>query len=485
MSWSRSVGAAAMFLALCPLGFSQSNSPDKALDEIKKELAELRKENVDLRQRLSHLETSPSQSTSRDLEKEIMELNARFAADQEGKDKGPTMPKNTPMGLKGSLRERAEWRSQPTGRDDFRWLQRLSIGMDWMISSELKVYAELRDSRRWADGAATEFTAGNGVGTEATDDSSPEFHQAYAWMKDFMGTGWNTKLGRQELAYGAERLIGDNDWNNVGRSFEGIRADGSCGDLSYSLLAMFLSTSAAPSATYNDRRLYGIYANYPLCPDHMSLDLYALLFGDDLTDTAAAGTGNHLQTYGARASGKIEMLDYELEYATQQNSPKDDGSPIDFNDAYMTHASVGFVLDDMDGKPRVGFAYDMGSTQWNGLFADNHARFGQSDMIISQTNLVHTAVMLDLEVMDGWRLGPSFHWNRAFRQAGTNDLGGELDVTLNGKCGDHLDVKIAAGRNFGSQGNSTFGNAAPWSTPTAGDRSIDATFAFVQFTIPF
>src|SRR5207244_2967107 len=39
-----------------------------------------------------------------------------------------------------------------------------------------------------------------------------------------LGPKWvNAKLGRQELAYGDERLIGTNPWNNFGRTFDAAK----------------------------------------------------------------------------------------------------------------------------------------------------------------------------------------------------------------------------------------------------------------------
>lgn len=475
MELKKSFAAIGMLLALCPAGLAATESQDKALEEIRKELAELRKQNQDLQKRLGSVEASPLRS-SETLESEILKLNARLAT-HDGQAGGAE--KKQTFTMSGDLRERIEWRSQTNKEDDFRVLSRFTLGMDWAVSDNLKVFAQLRDSRRFGDAGQTEGTAGGGA-VEATDDTSPEFHQVYAWMKDVMGTGMNLKVGRQEMVFGKSRVIGNADWGNVGRSFEGFRADGAMGDLSYSI---FMMQIFSPTTSTNDHRFWGAYGTLPLDPEHLNMDMYFLYRAND-----ALGADAHLQTVGARAWGKLEMFEYEGELAGQQNAPHDAAADVDFNDAYMAAANVAIGLDalGMDCNPKLTFKYDCGSAAWTELYPTNHARFGQSDFVTTATNRVHYAAILSGELMDGWTLGLEHHWNQAFNQAGSDSVNKEFDISLTGKCSEHLYLGVWVGHVFNDKnGSSTFGAAAPWITPTAGDKSNDASFAVMQFKIPF
>ena len=46
-------------------------------------------------------------------------------------------------------------------------------------------------------------------------------HQAYFSVNKLFDLPLNLKLGRMELSYGPQRLIGAVGWHNVGRSFDG------------------------------------------------------------------------------------------------------------------------------------------------------------------------------------------------------------------------------------------------------------------------
>jgi len=207
---------------------------------------------------------------------------------------------------------------------------------------------------------------------------------------------------------------------------------------------------------------------------------------------------------GARAHGDIEFIEWEIEYASNASQEDNAGATvaagtavapdgqIDFSHGYMVHGDVGITVEDVEGSPRIGFEYDMGAEEWVSLFPTNHARFGWANMSLSASNLIHTEVNAYFGIYDGWRFGAEYHWLRAFRQPGSDDLGSELDFVLKGKCGEHLWVLIAAGQHFGGKGLTTFdGNAAqgtnvPLYIPvTAANTRHNTTFGYLEITVPF
>ena len=50
-----------------------------------------------------------------------------------------------------------------------------------------------------------------------------DFHQAYLELDDLFSKSISVRLGRQELAYGSQRLVGTVEWSNVGRSFDAVK----------------------------------------------------------------------------------------------------------------------------------------------------------------------------------------------------------------------------------------------------------------------
>ena len=46
--------------------------------------------------------------------------------------------------------------------------------------------------------------------------------QAYVSLGD-VENGWALRVGRQELSFGEERLVGASNWSNVGRTFDAVR----------------------------------------------------------------------------------------------------------------------------------------------------------------------------------------------------------------------------------------------------------------------
>ncbi len=66
--------------------------------------------------------------------------------------------------------------------------------------------------------AGTTKTLGYGPESDSID-----LHQAYFTLGNPSEFPLTMKVGRQELSYGDERLIGAFDWNNIGRSFDAAK----------------------------------------------------------------------------------------------------------------------------------------------------------------------------------------------------------------------------------------------------------------------
>ena len=84
--------------------------------------------------------------------------------------------------------------------------------------------------------------------------SSPFLHQAYFTFSNLKIPFFDyefVKVGRFELALGNQRLIAKNNWNNIGRSFEGFLGKDSF--LSGELLLMHLFISETMNESHDDQ----------------------------------------------------------------------------------------------------------------------------------------------------------------------------------------------------------------------------------------
>ena len=87
---------------------------------------------------------------------------------------------------------------------------RSRLGADFNAFENLNMFVQVQDSRIWGTEPST-----------LTNTSNVDLHQAYFQLSDFFKLPLDLKVGRMEVKYGPERLIGAVGWSNVGRSFDG------------------------------------------------------------------------------------------------------------------------------------------------------------------------------------------------------------------------------------------------------------------------
>ena len=92
------------------------------------------------------------------------------------------------------------------------WLFREKVHLGFIPCSWFNIFAEGRDSSTINDDRKP------GPETDRFD-----LHQGFVLLGDAKQFPLTAKVGRQELSYGDERLIGAFDWNNVGRVFDAAK----------------------------------------------------------------------------------------------------------------------------------------------------------------------------------------------------------------------------------------------------------------------
>jgi hypothetical protein len=251
-------------------------------------------------------------------------------------------------------------------------------------------------------------------GTSAYEGHGPEsdridLHQAYVTIGNHKEFPLSLKVGRQELSYGEERLVGAFAWNNIGRVFDAVKLR-----WQNELFAADLFTSRVvipEDNQFNVNNDYdtfsGVYATSPLIPKH-SLEVYFFSRNSSADAIAAEPrpqapqlSARDIYTFGFRLKskpGELGNWDYTIETAGQLGSFKDIrlglNSPRLDQEAYMAVIQGGYTFSDLWATPRLGLEYAYGSGDndprdnkhetFENLFPTNHKFYGYMDFVSLQ-----------------------------------------------------------------------------------------------------
>jgi hypothetical protein len=89
-------------------------------------------------------------------------------------------------------------------------LFRVRLNAAFQPADKIYTFIQLQDSRERGFEPST-----------LADTHNVDLHQAYVQVNDLFIDKLTFKIGRMELSYAGQRLIGAVDWHNVGRSFDG------------------------------------------------------------------------------------------------------------------------------------------------------------------------------------------------------------------------------------------------------------------------
>src|SRR5262245_48652170 len=120
--------------------------------------------------------------------------------------------------VRGEFRERFEGFNHAAftpSRDDTYWLSRLRLNAAIVPGRRWSALVQVQDAR----------VADKSVGPTAPPFRGPlDLRMAYADVGDMQKSAFAVRAGRQELAFGEQRLIGHLNWTNTARTFDGARA---------------------------------------------------------------------------------------------------------------------------------------------------------------------------------------------------------------------------------------------------------------------
>jgi len=349
-----------------------------------------------------------------------------------------TQDQNVWLSLGGQVRERGEYFGQylfgtkgaPEQSDGYL-LSRFRLSADLHISPYFRVFVEGKSSlstdRDLLGGRSNAFVDTIDLQNGFADVMIPLGKQASVTLRG----------GRQELLFGAQRLVGPSDYTNVRRTFDGGEAIIRFHD--WTITPFWAEFVVVDKYSFNEstshQKLFGVYGTGGLHFLPVNLDLYWL--GVNNPKAAFNGTSGreHRHTLGGRIWGKIGAtgLDFEVEGAGQFGTVGDHDNDIA---AWMLTTILGYSPPITSLSPRVYIEFDYASGDsrpggdvgtFNQLYATGHSFLGYIDYIGRQ-NILTPSAGLTLSPIRGLTLSLQqyFFWRASDHDALYNKSGGVL-----------------------------------------------------------
>ncbi|MGH9671541.1 MAG: alginate export family protein [Bryobacteraceae bacterium] len=314
-------------------------------------------------------------------------LAALLAAD-------PKLPAWLELGAE--LRGRVEG---ATGQDflaleDAYYLHRVRLNAILIVRPWLRVVAQAQDSH--APGFRTP--------KPASVINTFDLRQAYLEARGAGKEHWGVRAGRQEMAFGAERLIGFGNWGNVSRSFDGVRV---FRETETMRADWFATTLVVVNRDGFDRfrrttQLHGFHSAWRSWIPRGTAEVYLYWKRE---------AGLDLATPGVRLTGQLPRdLDYSAETALQAGERNRRAWAANFGIGYMarawpaeprlfTHYShASGDRDPLDGKIRT----------FDNLYPTNHQHYGLADRV-GWRNMHEAAGGAQWKPGKRWRLNTVYH----------------------------------------------------------------------------
>lgn len=217
-----------------------------------------------------------------------------------------------------------------------------------------------------------------------------DLRQAYVEVFNRERQGIGLRVGRQELFFGDERLIGTFNWGNTARSFDAVRLF--YARPTYRLDLFASSVVVIEDGVFNKHQdganLYGIYNSLRNVIPQTTIEGYLLwrTLPRVVGERGSIGDAD-VYTFGTRWVGKLPAaFDYRIELAGQRGDLAGDDLR-----AWALHTQLGHSLAGVTSSPRFLVEYNYASGDrdpsdgrretFDQLFPTNHDKYGIADLV--------------------------------------------------------------------------------------------------------
>ena len=372
-----------------------------------------------------------------------------------------SVPGPAPLGVDGQLtpwlQVRGEFRARIEGftgggfadSSDAYWMDRFRFNAAVSPTRSMKFVVQVHDAR------AFDKTTGSQV---APLRDTWDLRMAYG---EFGSTN-TVRIGRQELAFGEQRLLGPLGWANTARTFDGARVSLKRKGVQLDAFAVSVVT-IQPDAfdkSGSGNGLYGAYLSTTVVPKQ-TLEPYVLWRQSRGIAAELGGVADLRQaTTGVRMAGKLpSAFDYSTETAVQTGSVGPDAVR-----AWASHWLVGKTLTGVAAQPRFFGEYNYASGDGNRtdgtrgtfdqLYPTGHDKYGLADQV-GWRNIHHARAGVEFKPSAKWGVNGGYHswWLASVTDALYGAGGAAIARSAAGTAGRHVgqEVDMQAAYNYSPQ----------------------------------
>jgi len=435
---------------------------------------------------------------------------------------GPVAQAFADISFSGQIRPRLETRDHDfdddTGSNTF-FQTRVRLNAKAKANDQVGAFLQFQSVGTWGfetsdDGlsSGTRVALG-GAGDEASDTlNDVGLHQAYLTIKNFYGSSFDLKMGRQEVVIDGHRLYGHTGWTAGAQTNDAIRLTHAAGNhtLSYTFIkgqeeAQQAAQDAHSGADQGDNSDVNHHILHASTQGVLggSLSGIFVLYDDNAGAPGIDNIGDEWYTIGARQKGKLGGLDYRVEFYHQFGDACGDAcglyayttetsaGSVD-RDAQMFGVRVGKTLKNAKFSPTITLWYDHLSGTGDGdVTSSNYSTFdtiqdtghkfyGFMDLYLARNGakegrlgLQDFAVKTKISPAAGWTLKADWHQFWTDVDLGESPITAALDISGAGApgvltdwtkdLGNELDLTLV--HKYNSNAKVVFGYSHYWNTP--------------------
>lgn len=327
---------------------------------------------------------------------------------------------------------------------------RFRVGLKFNPNSDVSVFFQPQFSKIWGtdevildpvSGAVPGQTSGQ------LNDTGVDVHQAY--MSFSTNGTFSMTLGRRELSFGDELLVGAEEWSNTGRAFDVASANFKWNNGAVDLFASKLRESNSAFGTPADADFSGLYWSNQLRGAIQNVDAY-VLYKEDKSEipTIAAFA------YGLRLQSVVNSFDYRVEGTWEK---------VHFDNQVSGErqwdGELGFTTHP-DKKFRFSVGYFEASENFDELYPSRHKWLGVADQF-SRQNITGYRAGFSAAFSDEFNMVFSYHdfsrtsvTSDAIRADGYSygslgsqkPIASEMDLVAKYRLASRVDLELGAAR---------------------------------------